>query len=85
MNVTFENIIIVYRKKIAEVLIGLVNQIIFAFDEDTLRRLVANYAEASELDRYFVYGYGRHHFWLAQRKFTDSEKNYDHRILIVKF
>lgn len=85
MNVTFEHTTVIYDNDIAEVLIGLVNHILFADNEESLRRTVADYAEKSALDRYFVYGYGKHHFWLAQKKATDPEKTFDYRILIVKF
>ncbi len=85
MNVTFEHTTVIYDDKIAEVLVGFVNHILIACDEETLRRLVADYSERAEFDRYFVYGYGRHHFWLEQRKITDPEKVFNYRILIVKF
>lgn len=85
MNVTFEHTTVVYDDKIAEVLIGLVNHILMAHNEETLRRLVADYAERTDLDRYFVYGYGKHHFWLTQRRISDPEKVFNYRILIVKF
>lgn len=85
MNVTFEHTTVIYDNDIAEVLIGLVNHILFADSEESLRRIVADYAEKSALDRYFVYGYGKHHFWLAQKKATDPEKTFGYRILIVKF
>lgn len=85
MNVTFEHTTVIYDNYIAEVLIGFVNHILIAYDENTLRRLVADYAERTDFDRYFVYGYGSHHFWLKQRKITDTEKVFNYRILIVKF
>ncbi len=85
MNVTFEHTTVIYDNDIAEVLIDFVNHILIAYDEDTLRKLVADYAEKSALDRYFVYGFGKHHFWLAQRKITDPEKVFNYRILIVQF
>ncbi len=85
MNVIFEHTTIIYDNDIAEILIGFVNHILIAYDEDTLRRLVADYAEKSTLDRYFVYGFGSHHFWLSQKKITDPEKVFNYRILIVKF
>lgn len=85
MNVTFEHTTVIYDNDIAEVLIGFVNHILIAYDEDTLRRLVADYAEESALDRYFVYGFGKHHFWLSQKKVSDPEKVFNCRILIVKF
>ena len=85
MNVIFEHTTVVFDNGIAEVLIGFVNHILMADSEESLRLLVADYADKSDLDRYFVYGYGKHHFWLAQRKITDPEKVFDYRILIVKF
>ena len=85
MNVTFEHTTVIFDNDIAEVLIGFVNHILIAHDEDTLRRLVADYAEKSALDRYFVYGFGKHHFWLSQKKVSDPEKIFNYRILIVKF
>ncbi len=56
MNVTFEHTTVIYDDKIAEVLIGFVNHILIAYNEDTLRRLVADYAKRTDIDRYFVYG-----------------------------
>ncbi len=85
MNVTFEHTTVIYDNDIAEVLIGFVNHILIAYDEDTLRRLVADYVEKSAFDRYFVYGFGKHHFWLAQKKISDPGKVFNYRILIVKF
>lgn len=85
MNVAFEHTTVVYDDKIAEVLVGFVNHILIAYNEETLRRLVADYAEKSALDQYFVYGFGSHHFWLSQKKITDPEKVFNYRILIVKF
>lgn len=85
MNVTFEHTTVVYDNHIAEVLIGFVNHILFADSEVSLRRLVADYAEKTVFDKYFVYGYGSHHLWLKQRKITDPEKVFNYRILIVKF
>lgn len=85
MNVTFEHTTIIFDDKIADVLIGFVNHILFADSEESLRRIVAEYAEKSELDRYFIFGYGHRHMWVKQRKITDPEKAFDYRILIVKF
>lgn len=85
MDVTFENTTVIYDDKIAKVLIGFVNHILIAYNEDTLRRLVADYAERIDFDRYFVYGYGRNHLWLAQKKITDPDKVLNYRILIVQF
>ena len=49
MNVTFEHTTVVYDDKIADVLVGFVNHILIAYNEETLRRLVADYVEKSAL------------------------------------
>ena len=85
MYLIFENTTVIFDNNIADVLIGFVNHILIAHNEDTLRRLVTDYAERTDFDRYFIYGYGRSHFWLAQKKITDPEKAFDYRILIVEF
>lgn len=85
MKVTFEHQAIIFDDKIAEIIIEFVNHILIAYNEETLRRLVADYAEKSALDQYFVYGFGSHHFWLSQKKITDPEKVFNYRILIVEY
>ena len=85
MNVTFEHATIIFDDKIAETIIEFVSHILYADSEETLRQIVADFADKYDLDRYFVYGYGNHHLWLKQRKITDPEKVFDYRILIVKF
>lgn len=85
MNVTFEHPTIIFDNKIAEVIIEFVNHILYADSEETLRQIVADFADKYDLDRYFVYGYGSHHLWVAQRKITDHEKVFNYRILIVEY
>lgn len=85
MNVTFEHPTIIFDDKVAEIIIEFVNHILYADSEETLRMIVADYAEESELDRYFTYGFGKHHLWVAQRKITDPEKVFGYRILIVEY
>ncbi len=85
MNVTFEHPTIIFDDKIAEIIIEFVNRILYADSEENLRRIVSDFADKSELDRYFLCGYGKHHLWLSQRKIIDPEKVFDYRILIVNF
>ncbi len=85
MNVIFEHPTIIFDDNIAEIIIEFVNHILYADSEDTLRRIVTDYADNSDLEKFFVFGYGSHHLWLKQRKITDPEKVFDYRILIVKF
>lgn len=83
MNVTFEHPTIIFDNKIAEVIIEFVNHILYADNEATLRKIVADFADKYDLDRYFVYGYGSHHLWLKQRKITNPDITFEYRILIV--
>lgn len=85
MNVTFEHTTVICDDRIAEVLIGFVNHILFADSEESLRHIVADYAERTDFDKYFVYGYGRSHLWVSQRKITAPKKTFNYRILIVEF
>ena len=85
MNVIFEHPTIIFDDKIAEIIIEFVNHILYADNEDNLRRIVTDFADTYELDRYFVYGFGNYHLWLKQRKITDPQKVFDYHILIVNF
>ena len=44
-----------------------------ATSEEQLRRSVKDFAEKHELDRFFLYGFGSHHFYLHQRYTSDPE------------
>lgn len=54
MNVTFENPTIIFDDRIAEIIIEFVNHILYADSEETLRQIVADFADKYDLDRYFV-------------------------------
>ena len=56
MNVTFEHPTIIFDNDIAEIIIEFVNHILYADSEETLRQIVADFADKYDLDRYFVYG-----------------------------
>ena len=85
MNVTFEHPTIIFDDKIAEVIIEFVNHILYADSEETLRHIVADFADKYELEKYFAVGFGSHHMWLSQKKITNPDKTFDYRILIVNF
>ena len=40
--------------------------------------------EETELDKFFAYGYGAHHFWLKHRKLSNGEPK-EYRLLKVEF
>ena len=47
--------------------------------------LYTSFAEKHELDRFFLYGFGSHHFYLHQRYTSDPEMVMKNRILSVHF
>ena len=85
MVVKIENIINVWYDQIPTLFISLVNTIALAKDEKELREVVEHFTKTTSLKGMFAYGYGRHHFWLKQRKPSDPSKLMEHRILSVEF
>ena len=67
MNVTFETTICAWDEKIPALLIRLVNTLLFCRTEEELRQSIDKLRETTELDEFFTYGYGSHHFWCNQR------------------
>lgn len=63
MNVTFETVICAWDEKIPALLIRLVNTLLFCRTEEELRQSIDKLRETTELDEFFTYGYGSHHFW----------------------
>jgi len=85
MNVTIERMIMEYDDNVRTVVMELINRIVRAQDEKELRETVAACATLTDLDKYFVYGYGSHHFWVKQRKLSDPTQTFEQRRMIVKF
>lgn len=85
MNVTIESLIFDFDDKVREVVLDLINRILLTRNETELRETVAVCAERTDLNLYFLYGYGRHHFWVKQRKVSDPTLTFEQRMMIVKF
>ena len=85
MEVKIENLINVWYDQIPTLFINLVNAIVLARDEKELREVVEHFYKNTSLKGMFAYGYGKHHFWLKQRKASDPSKLMEHRILVVEF
>ena len=85
MNVIIESLIFDFDNKVRETVIELTNRILLAKDEKELRETISAFALRSELDRYFVYAFGKHHFWANQRKFSDPKQTFEQRMIFVKF
>lgn len=72
------------ESQIPHILIRVINGITLSANEEELRTIIKQIAEETELDKFFVYGYGKHHFWLTHRRLSNGEPMV-HRLLIAKF
>ena len=94
MKTEIENIIYNYtdelkiggqsESQIPHILIRVINAITLSVNKEELRTAIKQIAEETELDKFFVYGYGKHHFWLTHRKLLNGEPM-EHRLLMAKF
>lgn len=68
MNVTIESFFCPYCDEVTEAYFLLVNTILFADGEDSLRQGLERLKTQVPLDDYFVYGFGAHHLWVYHKK-----------------
>ena len=68
MKTEIENIIYNSADEIPHILIRVINAITLSENKDELRSAINKIAEETELDKFFAYGYGAHHFWLYHKK-----------------
>ena len=85
MEVRIESMICVWDDAIPTMFLEFVNLLTLATSEEQLRRSVKDFAEKHELDRFFLYGFSSHHFYLHQRYTSDPEMVMKNRILSVHF
>lgn len=84
MKTEIENIIYNYTDKIPHILIRVINAITLSDSKEELRSAINKIAEETELDKFFAYGYGAHHFWLKHRRLSNGEPK-EYRLLKVEF
>ena len=84
MKTEIENIIYDYADEIPHILSRVINAITLSDNKEELRSAINIIAEETELDKFFVYGYGAHHFWLTHRWLSNGEPM-EHRLLIAEF
>ncbi|MBR8721237.1 hypothetical protein IX307_002496 [Bacteroides pyogenes] len=84
MKTEIENIIFNWSDEIPPILVRVINAIILSDNEEELRLAINKIAEETELDKFFAYGYGAHHFWLKHRKLSNGEPK-EYRLLKVEF
>lgn len=69
MNVIIESLILDFDDKIRAVVLDLINRILLTRNETELREAVAVCAERTDLNKFFLYGYGKHHFWVYLKSY----------------
>lgn len=85
MNVTIESFFCPYCDEVTETYFRLVNTILFADGEDSLRQGLERLKTQVPLDDYFVYGFGAHHLWVHQRKPSDQTQYFRCRLMKAEF
>ena len=84
MKAEIESIVCNWADEIPHIFIRVINAITLSANEEELRTAVKRIAEETELDKFFAYGYGAHHFWLTHRRLSNGE-SMEHRLLKVEF
>lgn len=83
MEVRFESMVFLWDDKIPTMFLEFMNLLTLCQSEEQLRASVKDFAEKHELDKFFLYGFGSHHFYLHQRYTSDPEMVMQHRVLSV--
>ena len=84
MKTEIENIIFNWSDEIPPILVRVINAITLSDNEEELRLAINKIAEETELDKFFAYSYGSHHFWLKHRRLSNGEPK-EYRLLKVEF
>ena len=74
MEVRIESMICVWDDAIPTMFLEFVNLLTLTTSEGELRKSVKEFAEKPELDKFFLYGFGSHHFYLHQRYMEKPNK-----------
>jgi len=85
MNVTIEHVFCPYCDEVTELYFRLINTILFSSDENELRSGIEHLQKSAPIDQYFTCGYGSHHFWVHQRRPSDTSQTFRHRVMIARF
>ena len=84
MKVEIESIVCNWANEVPHILVRVINAITLSTNKEELKDVIHKIAEETELDKFFVYGYGKHHFWLTHRRLSNGEPM-EHRLLKVEF
>ena len=72
------------ESQIPHIFVRVINAITLSTNKEELKDAIHKIAEETELDKFFAYGYGKHHFWLTHRRLSNGEPM-EHRLLMAKF
>ena len=84
MKAEIESTVCNWADEIPNILVRVINAITLSANKEELRAAVKRIVEETELDKFFAYGYGTHHFWLTHRRLSNGEPM-EHRLLKVEF
>ncbi|MDC1865549.1 hypothetical protein [Bacteroides uniformis] len=85
MKATIEHSFCPYCDEATELYFRIINTILFSTDEAELRTGMERLQEKTRLDDYFVFGYGKHHLWVCQRRPSNQKKIFEHRVIMAEF
>ena len=85
MKVTIEYSFCPDCDEVTELYFRIINTILFSTDETELRTGMEHLQAKTHLDDYFVFGYGKHHLWVCQRRPSDKGKIFEHRVIMAEF
>lgn len=85
MEVRIESMICMWDDAIPTMFLEFVNLLTFCQSEEDLRKSVKEFAEKHGLDKFFLYVFGSHHFYLHQRYTSNPEMVMKNRVLSVHF
>ena len=83
MEVRIESMICVWDDAIPTMFLEFVNLLTLTTSEGELRKSVKEFAEKHELDKFFLYGFGSHHFYLHQRYTSNPEMVMKNRVCLL--
>ena len=85
MEVRIESMICLWDDKIPSMFLEFINLLTLCQSEEQLRASVKDFSEKHELDKFFLYGFGSHHFYLHHRYTSNPEMVMRNRVLSVHF
>ena len=73
-----------WTDEIPNIIVRVINAISIAENKEELQTALLQISQETELDKFFVYGYGTHHFWLTHLRLSNGEPM-EQRLLIAEF